>query len=152
MNLASLRRTLCLLAWPLLAVSQPGTAAQADDDTITLLTLNQPPCLVPTQQTVIKAKLAYHIAAAEQSDYGFAVSIKFQSTTPGHTYSRGRLATQAVTRKSDTLTIAYPMSAVLTDARLGRPITCYFYLHRNTAPGHSHVIAKTPPIIFKECL
>ncbi|TFZ65596.1 hypothetical protein E4631_15350 [Hymenobacter sp. UV11] len=119
--------------------------------TITLLVLNQAPCTVPTPRTVIQAKLAYHLAAGEQSDYGFAVSIKFQTTTPGRTYSEGELGIREITRRSDTLTIRYPLAAVWADARLRRPITCYFYLHRNTAPGRSRVVAQTPAIIFQEC-
>jgi len=128
---------------------QPPPGQEAS--TITLLAINQPPCTVPTPHTVIKARLAYHLAEGEQSDYGFAVSIKFQTTTPGRTYSQGQLGIRAITRRGDTLTIRYPLAAVWADARLRRPITCYFYLHRNTGPGRSRVVAQTPAIIFQEC-
>ena len=141
----------------LLGLAAPGlaqTSAPApttEASRITLLELNQPPCTVPTARSVIKARLAYCLAPAEQSDYGFAVSIKFRGTTPGLTYSKGRLGQVAITQRADTLTIEYPLAEILGDARLSHPITCYFYLHRNLAPGRSRVIAKTPPIIFKEC-
>ena len=144
------------------ALPQHNTAAlgtyqttPTNGNSIKLLELNQPPCSVPTQQSVITAKLAYHIAEQEQSDYGFEVSIKFQGTDPRMTFSVGNSMGNAgntkVTSKSDTLTLKYPMAAILNNPRLRRPITCYFYLHRNTEPGRSTVIAKTPPIVFAEC-
>jgi hypothetical protein len=140
----------------LLGSALPGRAQMspaATASTISLVQLNQPPCTVPTAHSVIKAKLAYRLAPTEQSEYGFAVSIKFKGTTPGLTYSKGRLGQLTITQCADTLTLEYPMAEILGDARLARPITCYFYLHRNTtpAPGRSIVVAKTPPIIFKEC-
>lgn len=147
---------------PLLALALPGraqtgappsAASAVEASHITLLQLNQPPCAVPTARSVIRAKVAYRLAPGEQSEYGYAVSIKFQEVTPGRTFSQGRLGQVAITQRADTLTIEYPMAAILGNARLSQPITCYFYLHRNTtpAPGSSRVIAKTPPIIFKEC-
>lgn len=141
----------------LLSLAQPGLAQTgapappAEASHITLLALNQPPCTVPTARSVMKARLAYHLAATEQSSYGFAVSIKFQGTAPGLTYSKGRQGQVTITQRADTLTIEYPMAEIVGDARLSHPITCYFYLHRNLAPGRSRVIAKTPPIVFKEC-
>lgn len=137
------------LAAPATAQSGPGPAPAAS--TITLLHLNQPPCATPSARTVIKAKLAYTIAPGEQSDYGFAVSIKFQGATPGRTFSNGQLGQVAVTQRADTLTITYPLAQVLGSPQLGRPITYYFYLHRNTAPGRSRVIAQTPPLTLQEC-
>ena len=142
---------------PLLSLARPGLAqtsapaSPTEASHITLLELNQPPCTVPTTRSVIRARLAYHLAPTEQSDYGFAVSIKFRGTTLGLTYSKGRLGQVAITQRADTLTIEYPMAAILGDIRLSHPLTCYFYLHRNLAPGRSRVIAQTPPIIFKEC-
>jgi hypothetical protein len=135
----------------------------ASANKITLLALNQPPCSVPTEKSIITARLAYHIAEQEQSEHGFAVSIKFQGTDPKMTFSVGRYTGSAqptsreragevtVISKTDTLTLKYAMAQILNNPRLRRPITCYFYLHRYTAPGHSEVIAKTPPIIFAEC-
>ncbi|TGE04833.1 hypothetical protein [Hymenobacter fodinae] len=67
------------------------------------------------------------------------------------TFSDGRAGEVTVKCKQDTLTLSYPMSALRQNAMLKRPITCYFYLHRNTAPGRSTVIAKTDPVIFQEC-
>ncbi|WP_426058135.1 hypothetical protein [Hymenobacter sp. B1770] len=118
---------------------------------IALLTLNQPPCTTLTPKAVIRAKLAYHLAETEQSDYGFAVSIKFQSTDPRMTFSDGDLGVVAVTAHHNTLTLSYPVAAIRRNDRLKRPVTCYFYLHRNTAPGRSMVLAKTEPIVFQEC-
>jgi hypothetical protein len=144
----------CFCSVALLALALPGRAQTSDPaaaSTITLLRLNQPPCVVPTAQAIIKARLAYRLAPSEQSEYGFAVSIKFRGTVPGLTYSKGRLGQATLTQRADTLTIEYPLAAIVGDARLSQPITCYFYLHRNTAPGRSRVIAQTPPIIFKEC-
>lgn len=140
-----------------LALAAPAAAQSVatvpDGSTLTLLQLNQPPCAVPNARSVFKAKLAYRLAASEQSEYGFAVSIKFRGTTPGLTYSKGRLGQVAISQRADTLTLEYPMAEILGDGRLARPITCYFYLHRNTspAPGRSRVIAQTPALVFKEC-
>jgi hypothetical protein len=128
----------------LAAQTHPGNA-------ITLLALNQPPCTTLTPQSVIRAKLSYHLADTEDSAYGFAVSIKFQSTTPGMTFSDGVQGQATVTARHDTLTLAYPVAAIRRNDRLQRPVTCYFYLHRNTAPGRSVVLAKTEAITFQEC-
>ncbi|GGF24803.1 hypothetical protein [Hymenobacter cavernae] len=148
-----------LLGLALMSFTQRDTAltqtAPTTGNTIKLLALNQPPCSIPTDESVITAKLAYHIAEQEQSEYGFEVSIKFQGTDPRMTFSMSRGPANTgnikVTSKSDTLTLTYPMATILNNPRLRRPITCYFYLHRNTEPGRSVVIAKTPPIIFAEC-
>lgn len=140
-----------------LSLARPGLAqtgapvSPTEASYITLLALNQPPCTVPTARSVIKARLAYHLAPAEQSAYGFEVSIKFQGATPGLTYSKGPRDRVTITQRTDTLTIEYPMAKIWGDARLGHPITCYFYLHRNLAPGRSRVVAKTSPIVFQEC-
>jgi hypothetical protein len=132
--------------------NHPASQAPAAGSSITLLELNQPPCTVPSAQSVFKAKVAYVIAAQEQSEYGFAVSIKFQSTDPRMTFSSGRQGIISVTKRNDTLTVEYPLASVWANSRLKRPLTCYFYLHRYTTPERSTVIAKTPPIVFKECL
>ncbi|MFC6226108.1 hypothetical protein ACFP2F_22890 [Hymenobacter artigasi] len=136
--------TLAGLSAVLAAQVPPGNA-------IALLALNQPPCATLTPQSVIRAKLAYHLADAEQSAYGFAVSIKFQSTTPRMTFSDGVQGQATVTARHDTLTLSYPVAAIRHNDRLQRPVTCYFYLHRNTAPGRSVVLAKTEAITFQEC-
>ena len=132
----------------LLAVLAAQTPA---GNAIALLTLNQPPCTTLTPRSVIRAKLAYHLAEAEQSTYGFAVSIKFQSTTPGMTFSDGAQGQATVTARHDTLTLSYPVAALRRNDRLQRPVTCYFYLHRYTGPGRSVVLAKTGAITFQEC-
>jgi hypothetical protein len=141
----------------LAGLARPGAAQTgapvppAEVSRITLLKLNQPPCTVLNARSVIRARLAYHLAPAEQSAYGFAVSVKFQGTRPGLTYSKGPLDQITIKQRSDTLTITYPVAKLWGDTRLSHPITCYFYLHRNLAPGRSRVIAKTPPVIFQEC-
>jgi hypothetical protein len=135
------------------AITRATAQNQAPEgSSITLLALNQPPCTAPTAKSVLKAKLAYAIAPQEQSEYGFAVSIKFQSTDPRMTFSGGMQGIVAVTSRHDTLTLEYPLAGVWANSRLKRPLTCYLYLHRNTAPGRSTVIARTPAIVFKECL
>jgi hypothetical protein len=67
------------------------------------------------------------------------------------TFSDGRQGILAITARQDTVTITYPLAAIRHNAQLKRPITCYFYLHRNTGPGRSVVIAQTEPIVFREC-
>ncbi|UOQ96962.1 hypothetical protein MUN81_17165 [Hymenobacter sp. 5317J-9] len=145
---------LCSLMGAALMASAPvGTARQEPDtNSIALLVLNQPPCTVPNSQSVFKAKVVYTIASREQSEQGFAVSIKFQSTDPRMTFSSGQQGDISVSSRHDTLTLEYPLARVWANPRLKRPLTCYFYLHRNTAPGRSTVIARTPPIVFRECL
>jgi hypothetical protein len=118
---------------------------------LTLLSLNQPPCATLQPNSVIRAKLAYHLAETEQSAEGFAVSIKFQSVNPRMTFSDGRQGIVTVSARQDTVTITYPIAAIRRNAQLKRPVTCYFYLHRNTGPGRSVVIAQTAPVIFQEC-
>ncbi|MFD1875696.1 hypothetical protein [Hymenobacter bucti] len=118
---------------------------------LALLTLNQPPCATLQPTSVIRAKLVYSLSETEQSTEGFAVSIKFQSTNPHMTFSDGRQGVAAISARQDTLTITYPIAAIRRNTQLKRPVTCYFYLHRNTGPGRSVVIAQTAPIIFQEC-
>ena len=120
-------------------------------NSIKLLALNQPPCTTLSPQSVVKAKVLYQLAAEEQSEKGFEVSIKFQGVDPRLTFSRSSLGRAAVTNRTDTLTLTYPMAAILGDSRLRRPITCYFYLHRNTGEGRSIVLAKTDAVVFQEC-
>ncbi|MBD2721907.1 hypothetical protein [Hymenobacter armeniacus] len=145
---------LCSLMGAALMASTPVGAARQGPapSSIALLVLNQPPCTVPTSQSVFKAKVVYTIARQEQSEHGFAVSIKFQSTDPGMTFSSGQQGVIPVSSRHDTLTVEYPLARIWANPRLKRPLTCYFYLHRNTAPGRSTVIAQTPPIVFRECL
>jgi hypothetical protein len=109
---------------------------------------------VPNDKSVLTAKVAYRVAEQQQSADGFAVSIKFQGTDPRLTFSAGPLGMGAttVTKRRGTLTLSYPMAAIWQNPRLQRPITCYFYLHRNTGNGRSVVIARTPTIVFRECL
>ena len=118
---------------------------------ITLLSLNQPPCATLQPTSVIRAKLAYSLADAEQSAEGFSVSIKFQSTNPNMTFSDGQQGQVAVTARHDTLTITYPVAAIRHNTRLQRPVTCYFYLHRHIGANRSVVLAKTAPVVFQEC-
>jgi hypothetical protein len=139
--------TALILGWLGSSASTPSAA----DTSITLLRLNQPPCKTLTRADILQAKLAYHIADKEQSEYGFAVSIKFQSKDPRRTFSDGRQGRISVSKRDDELTLTYPMVAIRHSAQLYRPITCYFYLHRNTGPGRSTVIALTKPIVFQEC-
>jgi hypothetical protein len=130
-----------------------GTAAphQTPENSVNLLSLNQPPCTVPTAKSVIKLKFAYQIAESEAAPDGYAVSVKFQSTDPRMTFSVGSQGQTAVTSKRDTVTLEYPMASILRAPRLQHPITCYVYLHRNMGQGRSRVIAKTPAIVFQEC-
>jgi len=145
-----------LLGLALMGFTQRDTAAltqttPSPKNTIKLLTLNQPPCSMPSSESTITAKLAYLIAEQEQSEQGFSVSIKFQGVDPRMTFSVGTQGNLTVKSKQDTLTLTYPMAAIWSNPRLKRPLTCYFYLHRYTTPNRSVVIAKTPPIVFQEC-
>lgn len=133
------------------AFTTPAADNGPEGNRIALIKLNQPPCATLTSKSVLKAKLAYRIANTEQSEFGFAVSIKFQSNKPGMTFSDGQLGVATVKVKQDTITLSYPMAAIRHNSLLRRPITCYFYLHRNTAPDRSTVIAKTDPVVFQEC-
>lgn len=125
--------------------------APVPGNTITLLALNQPPCATLSRESVVTARLAYQLADAEQAAEGYEVSIKFQSTNPNMTFSSTQLGQVRLTARHDTLTITYPVAAVWNNPKLQRPLTCYFYLHRNMGNGRSTVIAKTPPVVFIEC-
>ncbi|TGE28240.1 hypothetical protein [Hymenobacter metallicola] len=135
------------------AAPQGPTAPQTAEagSTIKLLALNQPPCATLSRESVVTAKLRYQLAPQEQSAEGFVVSIKFQSTNPKMTFSSTQLGRVKLTQRADTLTLRYPMAAVWNNPQLRRPLTCYFYLHRNLGNGRSTVIAQTPPIVFTEC-
>jgi hypothetical protein len=153
MNLFSILPLLCLFGLPLAEPSRPAVERLAlNDNTINLLELNQPPCKVLSAADVLTAKVAYHIADTEQSSEGFAVSIKFQGVDPRMTFAVGEQGKGTdVMARQDTLTLTYSMAAIMQNSRLRRPIMCYFYLHRNLGNGRSAVIAKTPPVMFKEC-
>ncbi|RAK70445.1 hypothetical protein [Hymenobacter edaphi] len=141
-----------LLAYPLIALLRPEPAPPplvAEGNKLRLLSLDRPACLKPA--SLLTAKLAYRLGPREQSAYGYTVSIKFATTNPGRTFSRGLDGERAVTQRRDTLTLSYSMTQVLGNASLKRPITCYFYLHRNTSATSSEVIASTPPIVLPEC-
>ena len=138
---------LALLPHSAVLAQTPATAPNR----LTLLSLNQPPCATLQPSSVIRAKLVYDLAKTEQSAEGFAVSIKFQSTNPGMTFSDGNQGIVTLTARHDTVTVTYPIAAIRRNDRLQRPLTCYFYLHRNLGAGRSVVIAKTAPIIFQEC-
>ncbi|MBO2008822.1 hypothetical protein [Hymenobacter negativus] len=142
-----------LLSLALLTPARPTVEPLiTGDNSITLVKLNQPPCKTLSAADVLTAKVAYHIADAEQSADGFAVSIKFQGTDPHMTFSVGQQGKGTdVTARQDTLTLTYPMAAIMQNQRLQRPVTCYFYLHRNLGHGRSAVIARTPPIVFQNC-
>jgi hypothetical protein len=142
--------SLCTLAG-LLSTTGFTPQAPTAGSTIKLLALNQPPCATPSRESMIKAKLAYVIAAQEQGEEGFEISIKFQTPNPKMTFSSGPLGRVKVSVRRDTLTLSYPMAAIWSNPQLKRPLTCYFYLHRNLGNGRSTVIAKTPPIQFSEC-
>jgi hypothetical protein len=141
------RACLALLTGGIVSAQTPVTTPNR----ITLLSLNQPPCATLPPGAVIRAKLVYTLAETEQSSEGFAVSIKFQSTNPRMTFSDGRQGIVAITARQDTVTITYPITVIRRNNQLQRPLTCYFYLHRNTGPGRSVVLAKTAPLVFQEC-
>ncbi len=153
MNIFPVLSLLSLLGLPLTEPSCPAVGRPVTDgNAITLLELNQPPCKVLSAGDVLKARVAYHIADAEQAGEGFAVSIKFQGTDPRMTFSVGQQGKGTdVTARQDTLKLTYSMAAIMQNPKLRRPITCYFYLHRNLGNGRSVVIAQTPPIMFREC-
>ncbi|TGE24021.1 hypothetical protein E5K00_02055 [Hymenobacter aquaticus] len=130
----------------------PTRQAPTDGNTIKLLALNQPPCATPGKDAVITARLAYSLAAQEQAPDGYEVSIKFQTPNPRVTFSSTLLGQVKLTQRRDTLTLSYPLAVIWNNPKLLRPLTCYFYLHRNLGNGRSTVIAQTPPIVFRECL
>ena len=151
--LSSLRfGSLCLLTTGLTGAAHPIAPRQTPGNSVTLLELNQPPCTVPTAKSIIKIKFAYHLADSETVPEGYAVSVKFQSTSPRMTFSIGNQGATSITSKHDTITLEYPMARILRAPNLQRPITCFVYLHRNMGEGRSRVIAQTPPIVFQECL
>jgi hypothetical protein len=135
---------------PLLTV-RAALAQTPAPNRITLLTLNQPPCATLQPTSVIRAKLVYNLAETEQSTDGFVIFIKFQRTNPRMTFSDERQGVVAISARQDTVTLTYPIAAIRHNAQLKRPLTCYFYLHRNTGPGRNVVIAQTAPVIFQEC-
>lgn len=143
--------TFWLLAACLASATHPLAPRQATDNSVTLLEVNQPPCTVPNAKSIVKIKFAYRIADSESAPEGYAVSVKFQSTTPRMTFSLGRQGYTSVTSKQDTLSLEYPMATILQAQRLQRPINCFIYLHRNLGEGRSRVIAQTPAIVFQEC-
>jgi len=112
--------------------------------------------LVPAAGSMISASdtiaaiLKYAIDNAVQSDYGFSISVKFTSVNEGQTFSIGQDTDISLTEKAGTITHTYPLDMIWNHADLKHPVSCYFYLHKETSQTSSTVIAKTAEIKYTE--
>ncbi|GAB2963949.1 hypothetical protein GCM10027048_36480 [Hymenobacter coalescens] len=126
--------------------AQPAVTA------ISIASLTPAPGTQVSRATTIDATLNYSLADSETSAYGYRVSILFKSTT-GSTFAINPSSVDLTARKG-TVSMSYPLSRFwdrTTSPMPARPITCYFYLQRNTnGTGQSEVIAKTDALVFPE--
>ncbi len=120
------------------------------ESTIEILDLSPEPQSVVSAQDTIKAVLKYSIAEDIHSDFGFSISIKFVSTTEGRTFSSGPDAEIELTERDGEVPLQYPLELIWNHSDLKHPISCYFYLHKQTSETSSTVIAKTEEISYME--
>jgi len=117
---------------------------------VAITSLSPDPGATVTPKDTIIASLRYAIADNVQSDYGFQVSIKFESTTPGTTFSVGETAQVDLLEREGNVTIEYPLQTIWNFQNLKHPVACYFYLHKMTSVNSSIVIAQTVRIAYQE--
>jgi len=120
------------------------------ESTIEILDLSPEAQSIVSSQDTIKAILRYSIAPDIQSEFGFSISIKFVSTTAGRTFYIGSNAEIEITDRDGQVILKYPLDLVWNYSDLKHPISCYFYLHKETSETSSTVIAKTEEIDYME--
>lgn len=120
------------------------------ESTIEILDLSPEPGSVVSSQDTIKAVLKYSIAEDIHSDFGFSISIKFVSTTAGRTFSIDPNAEIKLTERDGEVSLQYPLEFIWNHSDLKHPISCYFYLHKQTSETSSTVITKTEEISYME--
>ncbi len=104
-----------------------------------------------SRSSTITATLNYSLADTETSEFGYRVSLQFQSVNPSSTFS-GTNGSVVLPNKKGTITISTPLSSIWdrTSPAPLHPITCYFYLQRMTSATSSDVAIKTAAITFTE--
>jgi len=117
---------------------------------ITITSLSPAAGSVVSSLDTIRADLAYVIADDEVSDYGFAVSVKFQSVIENQTLSLGEEAMITVSDKKGQVNLVYPLTSAWRSSDLAHPVSCFFYLHNYVSETTSSVIAKTERISYEE--
>jgi hypothetical protein len=120
------------------------------ESTIEIRDLSPEPGSVVSSQDTIKAVLKYSIAEDIHSDFGFSISIKFVSTTAGRTFSINSNAVIKLTERDGEVPLQYPLELIWNHSDLKHPISCYFYLHKQTSDTSSTVITKTEEISYME--
>jgi hypothetical protein len=128
------------------------TESQNDDEQ----TYIEVKTLIPEVNTLIsandtiRAMLEYAIAEDIISDFGFSLSIKFDSKNEGETFSIGSDASIVLNEKKGTKSLEYPLNQIWSNENLKHPLGCYFYLHQMTSETASKVLARTPIINYSE--
>jgi len=120
-------------------------------NSITLVTMTPAAGAKVSRSSTISATVNYTLAADEASEFGYRVSIQFESAFNGTFALNPSHVT--VTDRKGTIQMNYPLAGVwdLYNSReLQHPVTCYFYLDRMTDDGRSTVIAKTQALTFTE--
>lgn len=118
--------------------------------TIEILDLSPEPGSVLSSQDTINAVLRYSIAKDIHSDFGYSISIKFVSTTAERTFSIGPSAEIKIIERDGEVPFQYSLELIWNHSDLKHPISCYFYLHKETSETSSTVLAKTEEISYME--
>ncbi|MCC2546382.1 hypothetical protein LJY25_07990 [Hymenobacter sp. BT175] len=127
------------------------TPPVASKNELTIATLTPAAGALVSRSTTVTATLNYNLDDSEKSEYGYRVTLQFQSTNPSTTFS-GSNGTVVLPNRKGTVSISTPLSSIWdrTNPAPLHPITCYFYLQRLTSATSSEVIAKTSAITFTE--
>ncbi|HJT17736.1 MAG TPA: cupin domain-containing protein [Thermoanaerobaculia bacterium] len=78
----------------------------------------------------------------------FTIVPIFESTTPGMTFNVLPKRPTALTAGSGTFALAYPMSQILSDARLRKPLRMWFVINGWIEANRSRTIVATPGISY----
>ena len=124
---------------------------ESDPDTwIRIVVVNPSAGTVVTGPDTISARLSYSFSSRHQSPFGFAVSIKFASTTSGMRFSNSDSAYVPLIDSVGMVSLNYPLSMVWSDTRLKHPVSCAFLLHKYTLADQSTIIAETGWVNYLE--
>lgn len=166
--ISAMRRLLAVLAIALVVGCGGPTPAPAfspalppNRPTILINRLDPPVGTDVDTGTVLEAGLWYSVPRERFEPGRYAISLVFLSDL-GYAFNRAPGGAVVLREPAGVVNMRYPLSQILDDAHLARPVTAYFYLRRLSAPfdsvprkylaqgavGSGPVIAGTEPIFF----
>jgi len=95
----------------------------------------------------IQACLQYHVAEDRVSSYGYSIMIELEPAD-GNGFTVTSTEILYVTKANDTIVFRYPLSNVKEFTGLKYPLTCRFWLERQTGDGINGFIANTGEYAF----